>query len=437
MTDTSTETALVTPEDVERYLPEALRRPPIFDLLSATPAGQRQLQLIRKRAAADATDSEVAEFLELCAQYALDWNAHEAWCAVSPARDGKQRRILLMVGRNGLRKIAQRQGLDFDGDVVRAQDAFKVTRRGDGTREVFHEYTGAGDDSRGEILGAWCEVFEVNARGDRGRQRGYFYAPLSEYMPTSDAKRRFSPWGAQVSSMIRTAAERQALAQATPLGGIVAPGELDRAEEALELGPAGEPDVEQWAQRLGGDADRAAEVVAMIGRARELGHAGYGDEGTAQMTLSGQSAARVDSWLSDAAHELNELEARQAADAEEVDGELEPQEARPADSAAQGAPAAPDGQSEPSEGERTSEPDPTAEGVSEPRAVIDAQMDEALAKQRAEQMRERANALLDEAGEYDDAGESAHAEELRSESEQLREEADAIDTPAQGSLGEF
>ena len=291
----------LTPEDAAQYLPEALRRPPIFDLLLATEAGKRQLQLIRTRVARGATDSELAQFLELCAQYGLDWNADEAWCAVSNPDNPDKRRVLLMVGRNGLRKIAQRQGLDFDGDVVRANDTFRVTRKGDRTREIVHEYEeGADDESRGAMRGAWCEVYEVAT----GRQRGYFYARVIEYRPTG-AKLQYSPWGSQESVMMQTAAERQALGQATPLGGIVGQGELDRVEETAALtagaGDGSAPDVEV-----------PEDVAAVIERARGLGHASLSNAASVMMAVGALTDEQRAMWVKNATQALDEFEARKA-----------------------------------------------------------------------------------------------------------------------------
>jgi hypothetical protein len=303
-------------EEAEQFLPESLRRPPIFDLLQATDAGRRQLQLIRTRVARGATDSEVAQFLELCAQYGLDWNADEAWCAVSNPDNPDKRRVLLMVGRNGLRKIAQRQGLDFDGDVVRANDTFKVTRKPDRTREILHEYEeGADDEARGAMRGAWCEVYEVAT----GRQRGYFYARVVEYRPTG-AKLQYSPWSSQESVMMQTAAERQALGQATPLGGIVGQGELDRVEETAALttgtGDGSAPDVEI-----------PEPVLAVIDRAHTLGHASLANAPSAAMALDGATAEQIEQWVATATKTLDALEARKAE--EEVTDATVVDEAKP------------------------------------------------------------------------------------------------------------
>ena len=131
-----------------------------------------------------------------------------------------------MVGRAGLRKIAQQQHMRIDGDVVHENDIFEVTHNPDRTRTIAHSYPAK---DRGDILGAWAEVYDAEG------QRGFFYALMSEYKPTNPKKLQYSPWGSQESTMILAAAERQALSMATPLGGLVAQGELDAGEERKQL----------------------------------------------------------------------------------------------------------------------------------------------------------------------------------------------------------
>lgn len=284
------------------YLPDSLKRPPIIDILNSTSTGKQQIALIKATVAKGATDGEVAQFLELCAQYGLDWNAHEAWCAVSTSQNGK-RSILLMVGRNGLRKIAQRQGLRITGDVIREKDEFAVTATQDG-HAVSHTYSGITEEQRGPIVGGWAQVLDGQS------ERGFFVAPLAEYLPTSEAKLKYSPWGSQKSTMILAAAERQALSQATPLGGLLAHGELDRAEEARAL-TAGTGSGEAVGLDLG------PKVEEVIVRATELGHAGLSDRATVEMRLGSQPPEYVEAWVTAAHAELD----RMAAEGDVVDSE--------------------------------------------------------------------------------------------------------------------
>lgn len=200
-----------------------------------------RFKLICAQVAKGATPDEVALFLEQASRFDLDPFAKEIWCIPSQGRDGGNRKLLIMVGRDGLRKIAQRNGLKIDGDVVREHDTFKISRNADRSRAIEHAYeeARAADadkregrppaSTRGPIIGAWAEVWD----GD-GTQRGWFYAPMSEYRPKSEAKLQHSPWGTQESVMILAAAERQALRQATPLSGLLVEGEMDLVNERQE-----------------------------------------------------------------------------------------------------------------------------------------------------------------------------------------------------------
>jgi hypothetical protein len=215
---------------LERPLPEAgdLSAAPVIDMMD-----RRKWELVKKTVAKGANDSEAAMFLELAAKYDLDPFAHEVWCAKGQGSDGGEGRLLIMVGRDGLRKIAQRNNIHIDGDVVHAADEFQVVRSSDGNRTVAHAWS-SGD--RGAIVGAWAECREG---GPTGRPLGFFYALMSEYKPTNAKKLQYSPWGSQESVMILAAAERQALRQATPLSGLLVEGESEINEEkALGQGDA-------------------------------------------------------------------------------------------------------------------------------------------------------------------------------------------------------
>ena len=173
---------------------------------------RKRWDLVKATVAKGASDQEVAMFLELAAKYDLDPFAKEVWCAKGSNTDGGEGRLLIMVGRDGLRKIAQRNNIHIDGDVVHEHDRFEVARSADGNRTVEHAW-GRPED-RGPIVGAWAECREG---GPLGKPLGFFYAALSEYKPTNEKKLKYSPWGTQESVMILAAAERQALRQATPL----------------------------------------------------------------------------------------------------------------------------------------------------------------------------------------------------------------------------
>lgn len=289
---------------------ERLQASPLIDRIDA-----QTMLLLKSTVAQNASDAEVGMFLELAAHYDLDPFAKEVWCAKSRGRNGGEGRLLIMVGRDGLRKIAQRNGLHLDGDVVRERDKFTLCRTPDGNRTVSHSY--GQEAKRGGIVGAWAECREG---GPTGRPMGYFYAPLAEYLPPDVSS--YSPWKKQVGVMILAAAERQAVRQATPLSGLLVEGENEVVEanalegEAVEQAPIVE------------DPERAEKVEQILARAGELGHPGLADRAAAEMALRGQPDETVDDWIEGATAVLETVAAEQAdepevepADAEVVDGE--------------------------------------------------------------------------------------------------------------------
>lgn len=355
----------------------ALARPPAFDLIN-----ERQLSLLRNRAAKGCSDSEIAQFLELCVAYKLDPYAQEVWCAKGRGSDGGEGRLLIMVGRDGLRKIAKRQGFELDGDIVREKDRFHVTRTPERQRVIEHEYEGSAEQ-RGPIVGAWAEAYD-----QRGVQRGYFFAPLSEYRPKNERQLKYSPWGSQESVMILAAAERQAARQATPLGGLLVEGEDARINEAPADVPASLADrISEWAP----DADTADGILKVIKRAGYLGHAGLADYPTIELTLKGRPLADIELWIVEAWAELARFE-----------GELT-----------------------------------VAEGVADGEVVQDAEVvNEAEPEtdaERAKRLNDRSLALADEADALEES-EPDKAGQLREEAGRLHDEARAIEGVGQGDF---
>lgn len=353
----------------------ALDRAPVMDQLHP-----RQVELL-KALNPGLKPEDLAHGLELAWAYQLDPYAKEIWFTRSRGRNGGEGKLLVMVGRDGLRKIAQRNGLHVDGDVVRANDTFSVRRTPDGQREVLHEYGAPAE--RGEIVAAWCEV---RKGGPKGTPEGFAVCYLSEYRPgTVDA---YSPWGKQTSVMILSAAERTAIRQATPLGGLIAAG-----EEAAALESGTEPEGDPLELVPLGD-----EVRATVERATRLGHVGYSDVATTQMVLAGQDEAFARRWLDRINGELDVLEDEQ----------------RPVPDAQRPVPDAQVVEPEPVEPEPTLEAPAPEEGV--------------------EALRERALDLLDQADAAEAAEDHERAEELRGEAEQLRVQVEAAEDPAQEAM---
>jgi hypothetical protein len=288
--------------DLERLPAFALDRAPILDSLN-----KRQLELLKARSPG-LKDAELAAALELAWSYKLDPYANEIWFTRGKAKDGGEGKLLIMVGRDGLRKVAQRNHLSIDCDVVREKDTFSVKRGPDRAREVSHSYQGSAEE-RGPIVGAWAEVWDLH-----GKQRGFFYAPLSEYKPASASQ--YSPWSKQTSVMLLAAAERQAIRQATPLGGLLVEGEDELVGSAA---PAEQP-VSAWI-----DNERIiAAVEEVLATAERLGHAGLSDRATVEMTLRGQPEDFVLRWVVEAMDTLEGIELLQPAPIPDAEVEPEP-----------------------------------------------------------------------------------------------------------------
>lgn len=261
----------------------------------------QRLALIRDKAmrgysAVAPSDQELAAFLELAHKYDLDPFADEIWISKSQprqARDGGTRegQLLIMVGRNGLRKIARKSGLELAADVVHQNDSFKVIRGTDRTLKVEHIW-GKPED-RGDIVGAWAECYDPTS----GKTKGFNYAPMSEYMPTNENKVKYSPWGSTPSIMIMTAAERNALRQAVPLGGLVA-----ESDQAVVDGAVGGTNVDTDAelQRLVMELDvplrLREDLLAAIRHANTQSPNSFG-LAKAQMTLPGRSEEELQKEL--------------------------------------------------------------------------------------------------------------------------------------------
>lgn len=240
------------------------------------------------------TKADVSVFVELCATYQLDPFAKEAWLAKS--KNGK---LLVMVGRDGLRKIAQRNGLHVDGDIIHKNDDFTICRTPDGNRTVAHSYGNPAD--RGEIVGAWAECREG---GPLGRPMGYFYAALGEYKPKNVSE--YSPWAKQTSVMILAAAERQAIRQGTPLGGLVAFGEHEsafgRADGLTDIDGDAAVDIEPLPP--------AVEGIVM--HAARIGHSGLANRAAVAMAVGGQPEEFVRQWVADRERDLARFEEAKA-----------------------------------------------------------------------------------------------------------------------------
>jgi hypothetical protein len=411
---TETETAAAASAELDKAaaaLP-ALQRKPIIESVP-----EEMLQLIAARANAGSkvpvTNGELSTFLELAAAYQLDPFAGEVWLAKS-----SNDRVLIMVGRDGLRRIAQRNGLTVDCDVIHEADDFRIARQPDGTRAITHSYGHPKD--RGPIIGAWAEVRTDARLGRPSRAAGFYVATIEEFKPRNENQLRYSPWGAQESVMILAAAERQALRQATPLSGLVAQGELDRGEEVAERLPSSEEQQEAMNTLVStGSVDGrpfpggvGSAILGVYDRAVKLGHANLSDAATWDLRLRGQSGEEALRAVEEADAELDAFEAEQG-EPPEVTLEVEGGE----------------------QGERA------WQELGEKVAVPDPDDDERVG--RAKMLRDEANELLDRAQELrekvpsdDQRGDldlTSMADGLEAEAEEKREEAERFD-PEQPTL---
>jgi len=330
--------------DLEQTTSATLAEQPLINQTDA-----QRLALIKATVAKDANDAEVGMFLELAAKYDLDPFAKEIWCAKGGSQDGGGGRLLIMVGRDGLRKIAQRNGLDPKGDVVRAEDVYEVewvdseqdARQGEWDangcapfHRVTHKAKGMGS-ARGAIVGAWSRVVEKAT----GREAGWFEATTEEYKPTNAKKLQFSPWGTQEGVMTLAAAERQALRQATPLSGILVEGEGEINEErALGTGRT-VPDhgalQDAILQHIPDEhRDRAMELMLEM---NDLAPGSW-SAGKVNMVFAGKTPYAVSAELGQIERQIEELRARPTptedeaiADAEVVDEPAAQDDAREAD----------------------------------------------------------------------------------------------------------
>lgn len=204
---------------------------------------ERQVAVIASTVAIGATLPQLHMFLEVAAKYELDPLTREIWCAV-PKKNGvyDTERVLIMVGRDGFLKIAQRSGelLGMQSDVVREGDKFtsefSTERTTTSDRKVRHSY----GTKRGPIIGAWCIVHR------QGRKPTYFYAPWEDYAPDGDYR---SPWKKQKSAMILKVAEVNALRRAFSITGVyieeemaaLTPGEVAAGSIEPAAAPTAEP----------------------------------------------------------------------------------------------------------------------------------------------------------------------------------------------------
>lgn len=220
-----------------------------------------QLDLIKSQVMhTDATDGELAVFLELCARYELDPFAKQVW---SIKIKGK---VQTVVAHAGLLSLAERhtpsgiyavegagQFKGCAGDVIRQFDHFRKVEgeRDDETAKVVieHEYRneqgepthgGADGSLRGPIIGSWGRV---RREGFDDRYFLAYWASYNKAGATTD-----NAWKTHPDFMMLKCAQTVALRQAFSVSGVVGAEELGMrtVEDRLTAGngTAGGGDVE-------------------------------------------------------------------------------------------------------------------------------------------------------------------------------------------------
>lgn len=296
-----------------------------------------QVRLIKATVAKDCSDAELGLFLELCARYELDPFCKEIYAAKMGGKNGSSGSVVTIVGRDGLLKIAGRTG-EFNGivgDVVHAGDSFT---KSSASEMPDHSYTlgGVGKDGkpveRGQIIGAWAVAYR------EGRKATYFFAPLNEYFPKSDAKAAYSPWSSQVSAMILKCAESMALRKAFSITGLVGEDEMGPAlareaavQEMIEWGD--DRSLAAWLPKLFEAANAARDDAYRPAKIRTLLR-GRSDED--REVLANQLVAQIVEWGGEvptrlSEEELDAVEGEVVQDAVMVDenGEVVPAEGHP------------------------------------------------------------------------------------------------------------
>ena len=216
--------------------------------------GSRQIALIARTVAKDASPEELHFFLTVAGRYNLDPFQGEIYCSKMRGKNGGEGRIAIIVGEQGRLKIANRYPdyRGFRSDVVCANDRFlkmgqPVELPGVPGMFTYVEHSYGHPNERGEIVGGWCEVYR------EGRPPTYFYAPLAEYMPDpenmSDAAKRMIPWFSTESRMIVKCAISTGFRMAFNLAGIYGEEEIEhiRKQESVGQAPNIEDEIE-WGE---------------------------------------------------------------------------------------------------------------------------------------------------------------------------------------------
>lgn len=214
----------------------------------------------------EATDADLYFLFQLAGRYGLDPFAKEIWLVPMPGKNGGPKKVAPIIGRDGMLKVANDSPL-YRGnrsEAVYENDSLEKTSEPfvlpDGNYSfVRHSFKMGAQENRGKLVGAWSEVYL------EGRPPSFFYAPLAQYMPKSESKRTYSPWGTQEDVMIVKVALRTALVMAVPLSGLHVDGDMARAMERGKTVDEGEPGpIQLDAIDYGDDPAMAARIEQLF-----------------------------------------------------------------------------------------------------------------------------------------------------------------------------
>jgi phage recombination protein Bet len=280
--------------------------------------GIAEMRTIRNTVMPDLNGAEFQMVMAMAARYDLDPLAREIWGVKGKTKNGREGRVLILVGRDGLLKVARRDKhfMGFDTDVVHEKDEFEVRRSKLG-REIIHNYKGSTAE-RGPIVGAYAQVYI------QGMHDVYFYAPMEEYKPsTTDS---YSPWLKQPSVMIQKCALALCLRLAFNLAGILAEEEAGRVFESADGVQDPMDVVSDIAAMLRRDIDaETADRFTMVFAEAQHYRPGMLTAAAAQMSLTGVTGAQVYDWL-DRQNRLNAEAVLKAEESAPIDGEVVPQD---------------------------------------------------------------------------------------------------------------
>lgn len=173
----------------------------------------------------EATNADTYFLLLISARYGLDPFLREIWAAKMKGKTGDKGGVAILVGRDGLLSIAERHRSfrGFRNQAVYENDDFtydsEPRKMPDGSfTHVRHSFDVTKD--RGTLLGAWAEVYR------QGRPPVFFWAPLMDYLPTSERKLEYSPWKSMRNVMIEKCALSTALRIGFRITGIYVEDEM-------------------------------------------------------------------------------------------------------------------------------------------------------------------------------------------------------------------